>query len=129
MHEAELATRVLDTLRRIAAERKSRVLEANLKVGEINEPSSLHLWLKKLGGNDFRYTKFKITQVPITIKCTKCGYSGDAKSIDTHLPDPKLGIACPKCGGYDLSITTGQELEIVDVKLEEGPKCLKRKSR
>lgn len=128
MHEVELATRVLSTLRQISAERKSRVLEANLNVGEINEPSSLRLWLKKLGGDDFRHTKFKITQVPITIKCTKCRYSGDAKSIDTHLPDPKLGIACPKCGGHDLSITTGQELEIVDVKLE-GSKRLKKKSR
>ena len=129
MHEVELATRVLNTLRQISAERKSRVLEANLKVGEINEPSSLRLWLKKLGGNDFRFTKFKITQVPIKIKCAKCGYSGNAKSIDTHLPDPKLGVTCPKCGGHDLSINTGQELEIVDVKLEEGSKRPRKKSR
>jgi len=127
MHEVELATRVLNTLRQVAAERKSRVLETNIKVGEINEPGSLHLWLKKLGGNDFRFTKFKITKVPITINCAKCGYSGSAKSIDTHLPDPKLGVACPKCSGHELSITTGQELEIVDVKLE-GVKRPKKKS-
>ncbi len=120
MHEVELANRVLNGLRQIAAERKSRVLEVNLKVGEINEPSSIRLWLEKLGGDEFRSTKFKITKVPITIKCVKCEYSGNAKSIDTHLPDPKLGVACPKCGAHDLSITTGQELEIVDVKLEGG---------
>jgi Zn finger protein HypA/HybF involved in hydrogenase expression len=112
----------------MSIEQKSRVMEVNIKVGEINEPRSLHLWLKKLGGNDFRSTKFKITKVPITINCVKCGYSGSAKSINTHLPDPKLGVACPKCGGHELSITTGQELEIVDVKLE-GVKRPRKKSR
>ncbi|MDI6643240.1 MAG: hydrogenase maturation nickel metallochaperone HypA [Candidatus Hodarchaeaceae archaeon] len=115
----ELATRVLNALRQIAAERGARVVEANLRVGEINEPSSLRLWLRKLGGAEFNSTRFQITHIPITIRC-KCGYEGTAKSIDTHLPEPRLGIACPKCGGHELSVTTGQELEIVDVKLEEG---------
>jgi Zn finger protein HypA/HybF involved in hydrogenase expression len=128
MHEVELATRVLETLRRVVAERKSRVLEADLKVGEINEPGSLYLWLRKLGGKDFRSTRFKITKIPITINCSECGYSGSARSTDTHLPDPRLGLVCPKCGGHELSITTGQELEIVKVKLEGG-KRQKKKSR
>jgi len=117
MHEVELATRVLNAIRKISAERKSRVLEVNLKVGEINEPSSLKLWLRKLGGEEFKSTKFTVKKVPITVKCRDCGYAGEAKSIDIHLPDPKLGISCPKCGEHDLSITSGQELEIVDVKL------------
>ena len=117
MHEVEMATRVLNAMRKISAEQKSRVLEVNLKVGEINEPSSLKLWLRKLGGDEFKSTKFNIQKVPITVKCRNCKYSGDAKSIDTHLPNPKLGISCPKCGKHDLSITTGQELEIEDVKL------------
>lgn len=128
MHEVELATRVLNTLRQMSVEHKSRMREVNIRVGEINEPESLRLWLKKLGGKDFRHTKFKITKVPITLNCAKCGYSGGAKSIDTHLPDPRLGVACPKCGGHDLSITTGQELEIVDIKLE-GVKRPRKRSR
>lgn len=119
MHEVELATRVLNALHQISAERGARVVEVNLRVGEINEPSSLRLWLRKLGGEEFSSTKFRISKVPITVRCG-CGYEGTAKSIDTHLPDPKLGIACPKCGGHELTITTGQELEIVDVKLDKG---------
>ena len=70
-----------------------------------------------LGGKEFKSTKFKFHIVPITVKCNNCGFSGGAKSIDTHLPDPKLAIACPRCGLHDLSITTGQELEIEDVKV------------
>ncbi len=119
MHEVELATRVLTALRQIAAEHEGRVLEVDLRVGEINEPGSLRLWLKKLGGKEFDTTRFNIAMVPITIKC-KCGYSGNAKSIDTHLPDPKLGVACPKCGNHELSITSGQELEIVSMKVDGG---------
>ena len=117
MHEVEMATRVLNAVRKISAEKKLPVLEVNLKVGEINEPSALKLWLKKLGGGEFRSTKFKIQRVPISVKCRNCGYAGKAKSIDTHLPDPKLGISCPKCGKHDLALTSGQELEIENVKL------------
>ena len=117
MHEAELATRVLNALHQISADRGARILEVNLRIGEINEPSSLKLWLKTLGGDEFSSTRFNIAKVPITIKC-KCGYSGEAKSLDTHLPEPELGISCPKCGGHELSITSGQELDIINVKLE-----------
>ena len=117
MHEAELATRVLNALRQISADRGARILEVNLRIGEINEPSSLKLWLKTLGGDEFNSTRFNIAKVPITVKC-KCGYSGEAKSLDTHLPEPELGISCPKCGGHELSITSGQELEVINVKLE-----------
>lgn len=121
MHEVELATRVLKALHQISAERGARVLEVNLRVGGINEPSSLGLWLKKLGGDEFNSTRFNIARVPIMIKC-KCGYSGEAKSLDTHLPEPELGIACPKCGGYGAFLTSGTELEIINLKLEKGGK-------
>lgn len=130
VHEIELATRVLNTVRQIATEHGARVLEVNLRVGEINEPNSLQLWLNKLGGDEFNSTKFNISRVPITIKC-RCGYVGNASSIDTHIPEPELGIPCPKCGGHELSLTSGQELEIVDVKLEkkEVRECRTKKSR
>ena len=117
VHEVELAMRVLKVVRQIAIENNARILEVNLRVGEINEPNSLQLWLNKLGGDEFKLTKFNISQIPITIKC-RCGYVGEASSIDTHIPQPELGIPCPKCGGHEISLTSGQELEIVDVKLE-----------
>lgn len=118
MHEVELANRILNALRQISDEMRSDVLEVNLKIGEINEPGSLKLWLKKLGGEDFKSTKFKISRVSLTVKCKNCGYNGPAKAADVHLPDPKLGISCPKCHKHDLSITTGRELEIVSLKLD-----------
>ncbi len=118
VHEIELAKRVLKAVRQIATENGARVLEVNLRVGEINEPDSLQLWLNKLGGDELNLTKFNISRVPITIKCG-CGYSGEASSIDIHIPEPELGIPCPKCGGHEISLTSGQELEIVDVKLEK----------
>ena len=75
MHEVMLANRVLHALRGIAAKHDAKILEVNLRVGELNEPRALHLWLKKLGGDEFRSTKFKIARVSLSIKC-KCGYSG-----------------------------------------------------
>ena len=117
MHEVELASRILDMLRKVAAEKEAKVLEVNLRVGELNEPSALKLWLKKLSGDEFGSTKFNITQIPLAISCT-CGFSGSAKAVDPHLPEPELGITCPRCGGRDISLTSGRELELVEVKLE-----------
>ena len=130
MHEVMLANRVLHALRGIAAKHDAKILEVNLRVGELNEPRALHLWLKKLGGDEFRSTKFKITRVPLSIKC-KCGYSGKADlPADTHLPEPEVEIPCPKCGEHEISLTSGRELEIIDVKLKkEVRKCRRKKYR
>lgn len=118
MHEVELATRVLDALRAVAKENRTKVLRVKLLVGELNEPCALRLWLKKLGGDEFRSTKFSITPIPLTISC-KCGYSGGARGVNPHLPEPELGIACPRCGRHEISLTTGRELEFLEVELEE----------
>jgi len=131
MHEIMLANRILSALRTITAEHDAEVLEVNLRIGELNEPRALHLWLKKLGRGEFKSAKFKIARVPLSVKC-KCGYSGEADlPADTHLPEPEIGVVCPKCGGHNVSLTSGRELEIVDVKLQkkEVQKCRKKKYR
>jgi len=131
MHEVVLANRILNALRTITVKYNAKVLEVNLRIGELNEPRALQLWLKKLGRDEFGSAKFKITSVPLSIKC-KCGYSGKADPpADTHLPEPEIEIICPRCGGHDISLTSGRELEIVDVKLQEKEvrKCQRKKYR
>jgi Zn finger protein HypA/HybF involved in hydrogenase expression len=119
MHEVVLANRVLNALRKISAKHDAEVLEVNLRIGEMNEPRALRLWLKKLGRDEFKSTKFNISKVPLQIKCS-CGYSGKADlPADPHLPEPEIEVVCPKCGGQDISLTSGRELEIVDVKLKK----------
>ncbi|MCS7131937.1 MAG: hydrogenase/urease maturation nickel metallochaperone HypA [Hadesarchaea archaeon] len=121
MHEVELANRVLEILRRIASEHRAQVLEADLRIGELNGPRSLRLWLRKLGGDEFRSTKFRVEVTPLTIKC-ECGYSGPADSPNAHLPEPELGVTCPKCGGREISISSGRELEVIKVRLQKRGK-------
>lgn len=116
-----MANRILEVLRRIATDQCAQVLEVDLRVGELNEPRSLKLWLKKLGGDEFRSTKFKIKVMPLTIKC-ECGYSGPADLPNVHLPEPELGISCPKCGGKEISINSGRELEVIQVRLQKRGK-------
>ena len=117
MHEVELANRVLEILRRIAAEHRAQVLEVDLRVGELNEPHSLQFWLKKLGGDEFRSTKFRVMVTPLVIKC-ECGYSGPTNPPEAHLPEPELGISCPRCGGRRITISSGRELEVIQVRLQ-----------
>ena len=131
MHEVVLANRILNALRTITAKHDAKVLEVNLRIGELNEPRALRLWLKRLGRDEFKSAKFKIARVPLSIKC-KCGYSGEADlPADTHLPEPEIEVVCPRCGGHDISLTSGRELEIVDVKLQkkEVQKCRRKKYR
>ena len=119
LHEVEMANRILTALRKISAENRAKVVEVNLRVGEINEPAGVKLWLKKLGGGEFKHTKFNVASTPIDISCA-CGYTGKINSIpDTHSPDPELEIACPKCGKHGVTLNSGRELEIIDVKLQE----------
>ncbi len=119
MHEVEMANRILNALRKISADNRARVLEVNLRIGEINEPRNVKLWLKKLGGEEFRSTKFNIAPVQIEISCA-CGYTGKISSVpNTHSSEPELEIACPKCGKRGVRLNSGRELEIADVKLQE----------
>ena len=121
MHEVVMATRILNALKKISAEHEARVLEVNLRVGMINEPQGVKLWLKKLGEKDFKDTKFNITPVPIEISCS-CGYKGTVESaFNTHSPEPELEITCPRCGKHGIKLNSGRELEIVDVKMESKP--------
>ncbi|KXA99748.1 hypothetical protein AKJ48_01785 [candidate division MSBL1 archaeon SCGC-AAA261O19] len=118
MHEVKIAEKILGTLRNIAEKHQARVVKANLRIGELNEPDGVLLWLKKLGGKEFESTEFEITRVPIRVSC-ECGYTGRVESVaHYHGTNPELHIACPKCGGHDFSLTSGQEKEIVDVELE-----------
>jgi len=75
VHEVELATRVSKDLHQISAGRGARVLEVNLRVGEINEPRSLGLWLKKLGGDEFNSTGFNI------VRCQLCQSASAATPV------------------------------------------------
>jgi Zn finger protein HypA/HybF involved in hydrogenase expression len=119
LHEVEMATRILNALKKISAEHNARVLDVNLRVGMINEPQGVKLWLKKLGEKEFKNTKFNITSVPIEISCP-CGYKGKINStFNTHSPEPELEIACPRCRKHEIKLNSGRELEIVDVKLQE----------
>ena len=119
LHEVEMANRILTALRKISAENRAKVVEVNLRVGEINEPAGVKLWLRKLGGDEFKNTKFNVASTPIEISC-KCGYTGKIGSLpNTHSPEPELEIACPKCGRRGVTLNSGRELEIIDVKLQE----------
>ena len=61
-----MAVMAFNAIRKISDEKNSRVLDANFGVGAINEHSSFMVWLKKIGAKEFRFTKFKISKVPVT---------------------------------------------------------------
>ena len=120
MHEVMMAERILEALKGISEQHKAKVLKANIRVGEVNEPKGVLLWLKKLGGEQFKSTEFNITPISLEVSC-ECGYSGKVGSVaHYHSPDPELEVACPTCGGHNLELISGRELEIVDVELEDG---------
>ncbi len=122
MHEVMLAERILEALKEISKQQKAKVLKANIKIGEVNEPKGVLMWLKKLGGEEFKSTKFNITHVPLEVSC-QCGFSGKVGSVaHYHASEPELEIACPTCGGHEIELITGRELEIVDVELEKAKK-------
>jgi len=114
MHEVGIASKPHDTLRQVSA--KSRAIETNVIVEEINELTSLRLLLKKLG-DEFSFAKFKIAS-DLTITGKKFVYSGKEKSIDIHLKPEKTSLV------QNIANTTRTyqlESEFVSMKLK--PRC------
>ena len=53
----------------------------------------------------------EIEEVPVGGSCRDCGEEFTVKE--------KYVILCPKCGGSDFSITSGRELHVTDLEVDD----------
>lgn len=115
MHEMGIASQVVEIALASIPEshRNARVEQVNLKVGKLAAvvADSLRFCYEiivqdtALAGSILR-----IEEVPVTARCRICEHRWQ---VDTPV------FRCPECGGGDVVIETGQELEIESIEISD----------
>jgi hydrogenase nickel incorporation protein HypA/HybF len=114
MHELSIAGAVLDCVLRHAGDK--RVTHVQLKVGHLRQvvPSALEFsWSLIVRDTVAEGATLAIEHVATEGACRACG----ARS-----PQPVFPLRCQSCGGLDIEVVTGEELEIdwLEVEAEEA---------
>jgi len=114
MHELGLAENILDITRKsVPGGRESAVKTIRLRVGQFAGvvPDSLKFCFDALSGdNGMSKAVLQIEQTPLSASCGDCGDISEVEGFVFH---------CPVCGGANMEIVSGNELEIVEIELEE----------
>ena len=111
MHELAIAQSVVAIADRHAAGR--HVASVQLKVGHLRQvvPSALSFAFELIAeGTALEQAELQIDVVPAAGTCRTCG-------ADTILPD--FPLCCAQCGGCDIDVTSGEELLVDSLELEE----------
>jgi hydrogenase nickel incorporation protein HypA/HybF len=111
MHELAIA----DSIVRIACAhaRGRRVATVELKVGHLRQvvPSALEFSFALVAeGTELEGAELVTEAVPAGGRCRACGFDG---------PLPEFPLRCRACGGFDVEVLRGEELEVVALEIED----------
>ena len=112
MHEFALAQDIFETIKRNVKADLEKVTAIHIEVGEFSGvvADSLAFGLEVvLKDRDLSHVKIDITEVPAAAQC-QCG---------CEYPIKDLLEACPQCSSYQRKITSGADVIIRSIELQE----------
>lgn len=112
MHEMAIAQSVIEIASRHADGR--RVTKVELRVGHLRQvvPSCLAFSFELAAmGTPVEGAELEIELIPARGRCLQC-------EVESVLP--AFPLQCQACGGFDLRIVAGEELEVESLELEEA---------
>lgn len=115
MHELAISSAVLESVLRHADGR--RVTAVKLRVGHLRQvvPDSLAFyWDIVTRDGVCEGSVLEQEEIAARLACAAC-----AREWEISLPV----FRCPSCGGADVSVTAGDELEVESIEVEEEPAC------
>lgn len=113
MHELSLAGAVVNTVEKHAAGRP--VSAVYLRVGRLRQvvPETLEFYFGFVAdGTACAGARLVQELVPALLRCRPCG-----REWEIDLPDFHCGV----CGGADVEVVSGQELQVESIDVEEAP--------
>ncbi len=115
MHELSISSAVLESVLRHAAGRQ--VSGVKLRVGHLRQvvPDSLAFYWEIVTRDSVcEGSVLEQEIVPGRLACTPCGRE---REIDMPI------FRCPTCGGSEVGVAAGDELEVESIEVEEEPAC------
>ncbi|MFH1808108.1 MAG: hydrogenase maturation nickel metallochaperone HypA [Pseudomonadota bacterium] len=113
MHEASLAQVILECALQEAASRAARrICQLRLRVGVAAnvEVESLRFAIEHLAcGGPAEGVQVDIEDVALTVDCRSCGLRSEP---------PAWSYRCAGCGGADVDVVGGHELQLVELDLD-----------
>lgn len=117
MHELSVAVGILEIVRQhVPAADAVRVRAVRVRVGDLAGvvPDSLDFCFAAIvAGTAYASAFLEINRVPARGVCGDCG---QAAAIDSLPP-----FSCPSCHSPFLTLTSGDDLNVVDVELDDTP--------
>src|SRR4051812_28920464 len=107
MHELSIATAILDVAERHAAGRPLRAVE--VRIGHLRQvvPSSLAFAFELLTEGA---VELRMEAVPAVGRCRACACESTLEAFP---------LCCAACGGLELELLSGEELQVTSLELEE----------
>lgn len=116
MHEMSVAAGILDLVRQhVLAADAVRVRAVRVRVGDLAGvvPGSLGFCFDAIvAGTDYAAASLEIDLVPARGVCGECGLAAAIDSLPPYM--------CPSCGSPFLTVTSGDDLVVVDVELDDA---------
>ncbi|MBI5590437.1 MAG: hydrogenase maturation nickel metallochaperone HypA [Deltaproteobacteria bacterium] len=115
MHEMGIAMQIVEIAAASIPEhlKNSRVQGVHLKIGKLSSvvPDSLRFCFDIVSKDSaIAGAVLYIEEIPVTARC---------KSCDNHWTIDGPAFSCPRCGSGTIELTSGQELDISSIELEE----------
>jgi hydrogenase nickel incorporation protein HypA/HybF len=115
VHELAISSAVLESVLRHADGR--RVMSVRLRVGHLRQvvPDSLDFYwgiVTRDGVAEGSVLEQEV--IPARLECRDCG-----REWAIELPV----FRCPGCGGAEVAVVAGDELEVESIEVEEEPAC------
>jgi len=117
MHELAISSAVLESVLRHAEGR--RVTSVKLRVGHLRQvvPDSLAFYWDIVTRDGLcEGSVLEQEVIAARLACTACAREWQ---IELQLPM----FRCPSCGGADVRVAAGDELEVESIEVEEEPAC------
>lgn len=112
MHELSMCGAIYEIADRAAAGRPVSVI--HLRVGQLRQivPDTLtYCWTLVSDQTELAGSRLEVDSVPVTFRCLDCD--------STTTLAGQLLLLCPKCGGAQVRVTTGEEFMLTSLELAE----------
>jgi hydrogenase nickel incorporation protein HypA/HybF len=116
VHELSIGSAVVDTAVRHAGGR--RVTVVHVRVGHLRQvvPDSLEFYFGLVARDTVcAGARLELEVIPARLRCEGCGEEWVAEAA---------AFRCPACAGADVTVLSGEELEVESIELEVKDACI-----